>query len=83
MTRSFVKSMSSWLKTAFSAKVFKQKPEAYNRKVKTPPDYYRSKARQQSHGEQLDLTPEMRAEYLAAGRAASRLAPKAQKAKKR
>lgn len=63
MTRSFIRDMSSRLKTAFSGKNFKKKPESYNRKVKTPPDYYRSKARQQSHDE-LDLSPGMKGEYL-------------------
>ncbi|VVB73117.1 Uncharacterised protein [uncultured archaeon] len=64
MTRSFIGNMSSWLKSAFSAKVFGKKADQYSHKVKTPRSYYRAKARQQARGT-LELTPSMKRDYMA------------------
>lgn len=60
MTRSFAKDRSSRSKAAFSSDVFKKKPKANSRKVRTPPAYYRSKAVQQLHGEESKSPKELK-----------------------
>lgn len=66
MTRSFIRNMSEWLRTAFWHKVFAPKAQQYSRKVKTPRDYYRSKARQQARSASTVPSPETRKEYYKA-----------------
>lgn len=49
MVRNFIKNISQRLKSAFSSKVFANKPMTSDKKKKTPKSYYKAKARQQMH----------------------------------
>ncbi|MCS7109222.1 MAG: hypothetical protein NZ903_00280 [Candidatus Micrarchaeota archaeon] len=47
MTRSFIKNICAWFKSAFWDKIFAKKPQKYHQKRETPKQYYKGKEMQQ------------------------------------